>query len=127
MEQELFPLCEDQQVGIIPYQLLMAGVLAGTYDRNQEPTEDTHMGSRHAQRARNTYWNDANFDMVEKLKAIAGELGCELTQLVLAVVLSKPAITSVIVGSSRPEQVVKNAKAVDIELSPEILEQIDGF
>lgn len=127
IEQELFPLCEDQQVGIIPYQLLMAGVLTGTYDRSKEPTEDTHMGSRHAQRARNTYWNDANFDMVEKLKAIARELGCELTQLVLAAVLSKPVITSVIVGSSRPEQVVKNAKAVDIELSPEILEQIDGF
>ena len=127
IEQELFPLCEDQQVGIIPYQLLMAGVLTGTYDCSKEPTEDTHMGSRHAQRARNTYWNDANFDMVEKLKAIARELGCELTQLVLAAVLSKPVITSVIVGSSRPEQVVKNAKAVDIELSPEILEQIDGF
>ena len=127
IEEELFPLCEDQQVAVIPYQLLMGGVLTGAYDRDGEPAEDSHMASRHAVRAKATYWNDANFDAVDRLGTISAELGCEPTQLVLAWALSRPAVTSVIVGSSRPEQVVKNAQAVDIELSPEILAELDGL
>ena len=84
------------------------------------------MASRHAQRAKGTYWTDENFDRVERLKTVAAELGCEVTQLVIAWALSKPVITSVIVGSSRPEQAIKNAEAVEIELSPEIVEQLEA-
>lgn len=125
IERELFPLCQDQQVGVIPYQVLMGGLLTGAYDRHSEPPEDSHMASRHAQRARRTYWSDATFDMVERLKAIAAEVGCEPAQLALAWALSKPAVASVIVGSSRPEQVVANARVVEIKLPPEIIEQLD--
>jgi aryl-alcohol dehydrogenase-like predicted oxidoreductase len=127
IEAELFPLCADQNVGIIPYQILMGGVLTGRYDRNSEPPGDSHMASRHAARARNTYWTDANFDMVEKLRAIAGELGCDLPQLIVAWTLAKPVITSVIVGASRPEQVVSNAKATEISLPDDLVKQMDAL
>ena len=120
IEQELLPLCEDQEVGVIPYQALMGGILAGMYDRHATPPDDSHMASRHAGRARSTYWNDVNFDRVEQLKSIARELGCETVQLALAWVLSRPAVASVIVGASRPEQVVKNGEAVDIELPRDV-------
>lgn len=126
IEAELFPLCEDQNVGIIPYQILMGGVLTGAYDRNSEPQGDTHMASRHAQRARGTYWTDENFDRVERLRTVAANLGCEVTQLVIAWALSKPAITSVIVGSSRPEQTTKNAEAANIKLTPEVVAQLEA-
>ena len=46
-------------------------------------------------------------------------------QLVLAWTLARPAVTSVIVGASRPEQVVKNAESVAIELAPDVLERLD--
>ena len=126
-EQELFPLCQDQQVAVMPYQLLMGGVLTGAYDRKVEAPSDSHMASRHAGRAKTTYWNDVNFDKTDKLKAIGKELGYEPTQLVMAWALSNPVITSVIVGSSRPEQIVKNAAAVEIELPLEIVEQLDSL
>ena len=125
IERELLPLCEDQQVAVVPYQVLMGGVLTGAYDRHHEPPGDSHMASRHAQRAKATYWSDTTFDMVERLKAISAEVGCEPTQLVLAWALSKPAVTSVIVGASRPDQVVKNAAAVELTLSPEAVAQLD--
>ena len=127
IERELFPLCEDQQVSVVPYQLLMGGVLTGAYNREETPSDDSHMASRHAQRARATYWNDATFDMVEQMRAIAAEVGCEPTQLALAWALSRPAVTSVIVGSSRPEQVVKNVEAAEIELSPDVVERLDAL
>ncbi len=121
------PLCQDQQVGVIPYQVLMGGLLTGVYDRRKEPPGDSHMAARHAQGAKERYWDDARFTMVDRLKAIAAEAGYEPTQMVLAWVLSKPAVTSVIVGSSRPQQVVQNAKAVDLNLSRDVLEQLDAL
>ena len=125
IEQELLPLCQDQQVGVIPYQILMGGILAGTYDRNATPPDDSHMASRHAVRARGTYWNDVNFDRVEKLNGMARDLGCETVQLALAWVLSRPAVASVIVGASRPEQVVTNGAAVDIELPRDVSDALE--
>ncbi|MCI0887809.1 MAG: aldo/keto reductase [Chloroflexi bacterium] len=127
IEAELFPLCEDQGVGVIPYQVLMGGVLTGAYDRAIEPGSDTHMASRHAARARNTYWTDENFDRVERMRSIAADLGCEVPQLVVAWVLSKPVVTSVIVGSSRPEQVAKNALAVGIKPTDDVLQILDSL
>lgn len=127
IERELFPLCQDQQIGVIPYQLLMGGVLTGAYDRNGQAPEDSHMASRHAQRAKTTHWNDATFDAVERLKAVAAELGHEPAQLVVAWALARPVVTSVIVGSSRPEQVVKNAAAVNIKLSADTVQQLDSL
>jgi aryl-alcohol dehydrogenase-like predicted oxidoreductase len=125
IEGELFPLCLDQGVAVIPYQVLMGGILTGAYDRNRDAPEDSHMASRHAQRAKDNYWTDATFDRLERIKAVSAEVGCEPTQLVLAWTLARPAVTSVIVGASRPEQVVKNAESVAIELAPDVLERLD--
>ncbi len=125
IEAELFPLCEDQGVGVIPYQVLMGGVLTGSYDRRAGPPEDSHMSSRHAERARDNYWRDENFDRAERLKTLAAELGWEPTQLILAWVLSKPAVASVIVGASRPEQVEKNAAAADIDLPADVAKALE--
>ena len=125
IEQELFPLCADQQVGVTPYQIFMGGVLTGTYSRDAPPPEGTHMTSRHALRAQDTYWNEDNFDRADRLKTMAAEFGCEAPQLTLAWTLANPVVTSVIVGASRPEQVAKNAEAVDLKVPPELLEQID--
>ena len=127
IETELFPLCEDQGVGIIPYQVLMGGLLTGSYDRSTGPGADTHMASRHAARAKNTYWTDENFDRVERLRTFAADLGCEVPQLVVAWVLSKPVVTSVIVGSSRPAQVTKNAQAIDVGPPADMLQVLDSM
>ena len=127
IEIELFPFCEDQKVAILPYQVLMGGVLTGTYGRTAEPPSNTHMAAGMARGSRRDYWNDAHFAMVDGLKAIAGEAGYTPTQMVLAWQLSKSPITSVIVGASRPEQVVQNAEAVEINLPQDVLKQLDNL
>ena len=127
IEAELFPLCEEQQVSVIPFQVLMGGLLTGTYDRKKEPPEDSHLASQHAGGAKKRYWNEAHFNMVDRLKSIATEAGYSPTQLALAWALSKPAVTSVIIGASRPEQVVQNAQAVDVKLASDVLEQLDSL
>ena len=127
IETELFPACDDQGVGIIPFQVFMAGLLTATYDPNTQPPEDSHMASRHAARAKNTYWNERNFAIVDSLKSEAAELDVSVPQLVLAWTLAKPQMTSVIVGSSRPEQIASNAAAVDVSLPEQVLERLDAL
>ena len=125
IEGELFDTCEDQGVGIVPYQIFMGGVLTGRYDRGSPPPDDSHMASRHAQRAKGAYWNDRTFEMVESLKSTAAELDVSVPQLLIAWALSRPEITSVIVGASRPEQVESNAAAASIELPVEMVARLD--
>ena len=83
------------------------------------------MASRHAERAKNTYWTEENFKRVEVLNSLADELGCETTQLVIAWTLTRQAVTSVIVGSSRPGQIAKNSEASGITLPVEVIERLE--
>ena len=127
IEDELLPLCLDQEVGVLPFQVFMGGILSGGYARSAEPPPNTHMTSQHAHRAAATYWSDTTFDTVERIKTLAADAGCEAAQLVLAWALAKPGITSVVAGASRPEQVLKNAAAAGLDLPGEFLAELDGL
>ena len=127
IEGELFDACDNQGVGIIPYQIFMGGVLTGRYSADLPPPSDSHMASRHAQRAKDTYWSERTFEMVDALKETAAELEISVPQLLIAWTLSKPQITSVIVGASRPEQAIGNADAVSVKLPGEIVGRLDSL
>ena len=127
IEGELFDACANQDVGIIPYQIFMGGVLTGRYSADSPPPDDSHMASRHAQRAKDTYWNERTFKMVDALKDAAAELSVSVPQLLIAWTLSRPQITSVIVGASRPSQAQSNAAAVSIDLPEEIVARLDSL
>ncbi len=66
-------------------------------------------------------------EKVKHLSLIAADLGCTMSQLALAWCLKNPNVSTVITGASRPEQVVENMKAIDVEdkLTPEIMEKIE--
>ena len=127
IEGELFAVCADQSVGVIPYQIFMGGVLTGRYSPEAPPPSDSHMASRHAQRAKDTYWTDRTFEMVKTLKETAASLEISVPELLIAWTLSKPEITSVIVGASRPEQAESNARATSVQLPGEIIARLDAL
>jgi len=65
----------------------------------------------------------------ELTKLAEAELGCSVTHLALAWVASHPNTSTVILGATKPEQVVDNLKALDVipKLTPEILDKIDAI
>ena len=123
-EQELFPMCQEQGLTITPYWVLQAGMFTGKYQRGKEPPQGTRMEARPGMRQR--WMSDPMFDIAEKVQAVAKKAGHTPTEVSLAWALSKPPIGSVIAGTSRPEQVKANCEAVDIELSPEVLAELDA-
>ena len=126
IETELVPACLQEDVAILPYQVLAGGVLTGTYDPEMPPPQDTHMASKLAGTARSRYWNQATFEVAGRLMEVAADLGHSATQVALAWALAKPGITSLVVGSSRPEQVQANIEALDIRLDDALIARLEG-
>ena len=124
-ERELFPLCLEDGVGVIPYNPLAGGFLTGKH-RPGAPTEGTRftLGTA-AQNYQNRYWNERDFAMVETLRGVAADAGMSLTQLAVAWCLAQPAVTSPIIGASRPEQLDEPVSALDCRLESDLLAHLD--
>ena len=123
IEEELLPVCLSQDVGVIPYNPIAAGLLTGKHKRGQAPVPGTRFDLREVYR--DIYWYERNFEAVEKLDAIAGSYGHTLLQLALSWVLANPAITSAIVGASTAEQLQQSISAAEAKLEPEEIAACD--
>ena len=127
-ERELFPLCLDEGVGVIPYNPIAGGLLSGKHDRSAPPEEGTRFTLGNAGRMyQDRYWNDHVFDTVDALAKLADEAGLALSTMAVAWVLRNPAITSAIVGASRPEQLDDTIAAVDVSLDADLAQRLDDL
>jgi aryl-alcohol dehydrogenase-like predicted oxidoreductase len=66
-------------------------------------------------------------EAVQKLKPLAAEAGCSLTQFSLAWVLREPNVASAIVGASRPEQLDENAGASGLSIDPALFAKAEAI
>jgi aryl-alcohol dehydrogenase-like predicted oxidoreductase len=125
-ERELFPLCIDEGIGVIPYNPIAGGMLSGKHDRSKPPEEGTRFTLGNAARTyQDRYWHDNVFDTVDELVKIAGDAGIPLPTLAVAWTLRHPAVTSPIVGASRPEQLDATIAAVDTRLDDDLVERLN--
>jgi len=121
-ERELFPLCLEEGIGVIPYNPIAGGLLSGKHDRSKPPEEGTRFTLGTAGRMyQDRYWHDNVFDTVDQLAKLADEAGIPLPTLAVAWTLANPAITAPIVGASRPEQLDATVAALDTSLDDDLL------
>jgi aryl-alcohol dehydrogenase (NADP+) len=125
-ERDLLPLCEEEGIGVIPYNPIAGGLLTGKHDRSAPPAEGTrftvvHSGPLYHGR----YWHDREFDTIDRLKAVADEAGLPLATMAVRWVLANPAVTAPIIGASRPEQLDDTLAALDEPLDPGLKERLD--
>ncbi len=126
IEDEIVPLCQAKGVGLIVYNPLAGGMLTGRYRSALDNQEGTRFGLQHAgDLYRRRYWNEEVFDVVDRLGRFMEERGKSLTHVALAWVLAQPAVTSAIVGASKPEQLRDSLKGIEITLDDEELDAAD--
>jgi 1-deoxyxylulose-5-phosphate synthase len=124
-ERELFPLCAEEQVAVIPYNPLAGGLLTGKHHTG-EPTEGTRFTLGNAAgRYQERYWHQRMFDSVEAIRAVAEDCGIPMTTLAMRWVLANPVITSPILGASRPDQLEASVKALDAPLPHDVKQRLD--
>lgn len=127
IEKETIPFCEENGIGLAVYSPLAQGLLSGKYKKGMKPPEESRANNKNSAHAAITLWdyiNDEILDAVEKLEIISKDMGISLSQLSLSWLLKKKAVSSVIIGASKPSQIIENVKAVDVMLSDEGYERI---
>jgi aryl-alcohol dehydrogenase-like predicted oxidoreductase len=122
--RDVIPWAADHETGVIVYSPMASGLLSGTFDRGRLeslPSDDMRLRRPEFTEP----WLSRNLALVERLRAIAGELGCAVAELAIAWTLAQDGVTGAIVGARRPDQLDGWIGAGGLELSPEVLRAID--
>lgn len=121
-ERELKPLCEDQNLGVIPYSPLAGGFLTGKYTRG----EGIPAGARGESNERiQGYRTARNFDLLDAMGEIGAAHGKSIVQVALAWQLSQPVITSPIIGARSVAQLEESLGAVGFRLDGSEIARLD--
>ncbi len=123
-EEDIIPYCIAHNIGITTYSSLAQGMLAGAVSlRTRYANGDM--------RPRSVLWKSENLGKclytVEKVRAVAKELGVSLAQLSLRWLLAQPGVTTALVGARTVAEITENAGAVGWELSKEVLAQVQDI
>jgi len=126
IERELLPLCEEEGLAVIPYNPLAGGLLTGKHARSASPPDGTRFtlgnaGKMYSER----YWQEREFATVDAFVGLAKAAGTEPATLAVAWVLAHPAVTSPLVGASRPEQLKASIAAAEYRLDPKLKQTLD--
>ena len=108
---EVIPRCASDGVAYLPFFPLASGLLTGKYRRDAEPAEGTRLARATPER-RARYFNEANFDLIDRLSRFAARHGHTLHELALSWLASLPGVATVIPGATSAEQAQANSKAV---------------
>jgi 1-deoxyxylulose-5-phosphate synthase len=126
-EKKVIPISEAHGISQIVWSPLAQGVLSGKYLPGQPPPADTRATSD-AMSGFIKRWTERDvLEAVQKLKPIAAEAGCSLTQFALAWVLREPNVASAIVGASRPAQLDENAGASGLKIDPALFAKAEAI
>ena len=102
VEDEILPACERLDIGMLPFFPLASGLLTGKYTRGVEATEGRLAGREVP---------EERWDRLERLQAFADERGVPLLAVAIGGLAAMPAVSSVISGATKPEQVAANVEA----------------
>ncbi|MEM1330131.1 MAG: aldo/keto reductase [Planctomycetota bacterium] len=129
-EFELQSKCERQGIGILCYSPLAQGLLAGRYATADEVpvgrARTRHFDTNRPEARHGEAGCEADtFEAIAGIRAVADDLDRPMSEVALAWLLHQPAVASVLVGASRPDQVERNVKAATLELSAEDLARLN--
>ena len=116
-EYELVPLALDQGLGILVWSPLAGGLLSGKFRRDaDQPEQSRHLSGWNEPPVRN---EDRLYDTIEVLVDVAKAHEVSAAQVALAWLLSRPGVTSLVIGARTDEQLADNLKSADLVLSSE--------
>ena len=126
-EEKVIPLCREKHVSQIVWSPLAQGVLTGKYLPDSPPPADSRATSDTMGGFIKRLTERPILEAVQKLKPLAQQAGCTLTQFALAWVLREPNVASAIVGASRPQQLDENAAASGLEIDPALFAKAEAI
>ena len=120
LEREIIPLLLDQKIGLMVWSPLAGGLLSGKYGRNKETNE-----GRRVEFDFPPVNKEKAFDIIEEMEKIAKEKQVSVAQIALAWLLHQPAVTTIIIGAKKQEQLTDNLKSTDVHFTDDELKILD--
>ncbi len=123
-ERELFPVTREHGLGVMAFSPRAGGLLLGQ-DLHFKATPGSRFSPdfRHFQSFRDTYWSQANFEVVEKIVDIAAKYGVSMNALTSQWVIKNPNVTACIMGAHTVEHVRSNLKAWHEDVPQEAIDE----
>jgi aryl-alcohol dehydrogenase-like predicted oxidoreductase len=122
-EPNMARMVEANGLGLIPFSPLANGLLTGKYRRNQAMPAGARLTT--TQRMADRYLTERNWAITEKLADFCAMRGRTMLELAMSWLASRSAVSSIIAGATRPEQLEQNVRAVDWALTREDMDEID--
>ena len=123
-EVEILPLAVSEQLGVISYSPLGAGLLTGKYGVNKRPEQGRLVEEK---RYTDRYADEMNFVVADRFTTYAAEHGVHPATLAVAWVMSNPAITAPIIGARNGEQLEYSLAALDVDMTPQWRNEISSL
>lgn len=120
-EREMHPLCQAEGIAVLPWSPLARGRLTRPWGEATARSVSDEYGSTLYDK---TEENDGA--IAQRVAALAEDKGVSRAQIALAWMLAKPAVTAPIIGASRAEQLSDLVKAVDVELTPSDIAELES-
>jgi len=124
-ELQHFDLCAEEGLGLLVYNPLAGGLLAGVHTDLDQPVSGRFALDDVGARYRGRYWHGPAFRTVERLRALAEDAGLPLATLALAWVATRPVITTTLVGVSGPHQLDDLLAAAAVTLPDDVGSAMD--
>ncbi len=121
-EREMVPLCRKFGIAILPYSPLARGFLSGKYKRDGTPDSPRYRTDRGL---KGRYFSPDDFDVLDAVEAVAAEKGVKPPQVALAWLLSKPWVTSPIVGGTKVEHIDDMVEALSVKFSSDDIKRLE--
>jgi aryl-alcohol dehydrogenase-like predicted oxidoreductase len=121
IEREIVPMAQSEGLAILPWSPLAGGLLSGKFDPNQQ----NPAGARRSSFDFPPVDRERLPRVLAALRAVASEADVSVARVALAWHLTRPFVTSVIVGAKTREQLLDNLAAAELRLSPEQVQRLD--
>ena len=123
LEHEVAPFCKDAGIGVTSWSPLAGGFLSGKYTREKPKGES---GDRLGGFDFLPYDRARGYDLVDLLREIGEKRGATPAQVSLAWLLTRPVVSSILIGASSAQQLADNVAAVDVKLAGEDLAALEA-
>ncbi|HEX8919381.1 MAG TPA: aldo/keto reductase [Chloroflexota bacterium] len=119
-EREMLPLCQDQNIAVIPWSPLARGALT------RQPSKE-HSQTRRAETDRysQSLYTEQDLEIAQRVSEVADARGVPMAQIALAWMLAKPVVTAPIIGATKPHHLEDAVAALSVHLSPEEVRHLE--
>ncbi len=123
LEREIVPMALSEGMALMPWSPLAGGFLSGKYTRDKAKAGDSRRDSFDFPPVN----KEKAYDIIDLMNVIGKNHHVSVAQVALAWLRKKPAVTSIIIGAKKHDQLIDNLASVELELSHDEMKQLDAI